>query len=84
MYQYRQPYYGPRYSGCVKFLMYGASLLFPLVGLIIWIIMMSRQDYESKRLGNTCLILSIISFLGCCCLGAGTGVFGTLMEGFQY
>ena len=48
-----QPVYaGPRYSGCMKFILYIASFFIPLVGIIAAIIFMSRQDPESKRLAN--------------------------------
>jgi len=68
----QQPaYYGPRYSGCMKFIIYIASFFIPLVGIIAAIIFMSRQDPESKRLGQTALVLGIISVVLSCCLGVG-------------
>lgn len=64
-------YYGPRYSGCMKFIIYAASFFIPLVGIIAAIVFMSRQDPESKRLGQTALILGIISIVLSCCFGVG-------------
>jgi hypothetical protein len=49
----------------------------PLAGLIIGVIFISRPDPESKSLGQTCLILGIISFVLSCCLGVVLG-FGPL------
>ena len=80
-------YAGPRYSGCMKFILYIASFFIPLVGIIVAIIYMSRQDPESKRLGQTCLILGIISFILSCCVGIGVGIlqFGLLQDyGYNY
>ena len=75
---YQQPpqpaYYGPRYSGCLKFVMYGLSFFIPIVGIIAGIIYMSRGDPESSSLGKTCLAISIISMIIACCLGVGIGV----------
>ena len=83
-----QPVYaGPRYSGCMKFILYIASFFIPLVGIIAAIIFMSRKDPESKRLGQTCLILGIISFVLTCCTAIGVGVliFGLLQDyGYNY
>ncbi|MDF1515497.1 MAG: hypothetical protein P1S60_16935 [Anaerolineae bacterium] len=79
-----QPVYyaGPRYSGCLKFILYLASFFIPLVGLIAAVIFMSRGDPESKSLGQTCLILGIISFVLSCCSGIGVAVlnFGLLEQ----
>ena len=67
---YQQPppaYYGPRYSGCLKFIMYALSFFIPIVGIIAGIIYMSRGDPESSALGKTCLAISIVVIvLGCC------------------
>jgi hypothetical protein len=80
--QYPPPqpgYYGPQYSGCVKILLYGLSFFMPLVGLIAGIIFMSRPDPESKRLGQTCLIVGLLGFALWCCLGVGGGVIVPLL-----
>ncbi len=69
--QYPPPqpvYYGQQYGGCMKLILYILSLWIPLAGVIIGVIFMSRPDPESKRLGQTCLILGIISFVLSCCL----------------
>lgn len=65
----QQPvYYGSQYSGCLKFVLYAISFFIPLAGLIIGVIFLSRPDPESKSLGQTCLIVGIISFVLSCCL----------------
>jgi hypothetical protein len=70
----QQPGYGyPQYGGCLKFILYLVSFFIPLGGLIIGVIFLSRPDPESKSLGQTCLILGIISILLSCCLGT---IFG--------
>ena len=77
MYQYQQPqpvYYGSQYSGCVKFLLYALSFFIPIVGIIAGVIFMSRPDPESKSLGQTCLILGIISIVLTCCVSIALGV----------
>ncbi len=92
MAQYYQPpqvvYYGSRYSGCLKFFFYALSCTIPLVGFILALIYATRPDPESKRLGQTCLVLSIISTLIYCCLvvlgivmGAGGVALLPFMEG---
>ena len=75
---YGPPQYGPQYSGCLKFFLYAVSFFIPLVGLILGLVYISRPDYESKRLGQACLILGIVSFLISCCVGVlfSLGFFG--------
>ena len=78
-----QPAYYPQqqYSGCMKALMYGLSLLIPLAGIIIGIVFVSRPDPESKSIGNIALILGVISFVLNCCVGVliwGVAFGGTL------
>jgi hypothetical protein len=71
----QQPvYYGSQYSGCVKFLLYVLSFMMPVVGIIIGVIFMSRPDPESKGLGQTCLILGIVSIVLWCCVGLVAGL----------
>jgi hypothetical protein len=70
---YPPQYYGPRYSGCLKFAMYALSLFIPIVGIIAGIIYMSRGDPESSALGKTCLAISIIVMILGCCAGVGAG-----------
>ncbi len=67
-------YYGSQYSGCLKFVLYAISFLIPLAGLIVGVIFLSRPDPESKSLGQTCLILGIVSFVLSCCLGLVFGI----------
>lgn len=69
----QQVYYGSQYSGCLKFFLYVVSLMVPLVGVIVGLIYISRPDPESKKLGQVCLILGIISVVMACCL---TVIFG--------
>ena len=73
--QHQQPvYYGSQYSGCLKFILYAISFLIPLAGVIIGVVFLSRPDPESKSLGQTCLILGIVSFVLSCCLAVLFGV----------
>ncbi|MBN1177991.1 MAG: hypothetical protein JXD18_02185 [Anaerolineae bacterium] len=84
-------YYGPQYSGCVKFLLYALSFFIPLAGVIIGVIFLSRPDPESKGMGQACLILGIVSFVLTCCLTVAASALGFLpfltipfMEEFNY
>ncbi len=71
----QQPvYYGSQYSGCLKFFLYAISFFIPLAGLIIGVVFLSRPDPESKSLGQTCLIISIVAFVLSCCLVMVFGV----------
>jgi hypothetical protein len=71
----QQPiYYGSQYSGCLKLFLYAISFFIPLAGVIIGVVFLSRADPESKRLGQTCLIISIISFVLSCCLALVFGI----------
>jgi len=83
--QYQQPqpvYYGSQYSGCLKFILYAISFFIPLAGLIIGVIFLSRPDPESKNLGQTCLIVGIISFVLSCCLAVMFGIAPALILPF--
>jgi hypothetical protein len=89
MYQPYPPqpvYYGSRYSGCLKLVLYAISFFIPLVGLVIGVIFLTRPDPESRSLGQTCLILGILSFLLACCLSVVVSLSPALllpfMEGF--
>ena len=80
---YQQPppaYYGPRYSGCLKFIMYALSFFIPIVGIIAGIIYMSRGDPESSALGKTCLAISIVTIVVGCCVGVGASAFSLLLS----
>lgn len=80
--------YGPRYSGCLKFLLYAVSAFIPLAGFIIAIIFMSKGDPEATGLGKTCLIIAIVMLvIGCCSsivLGISTGFLSAFMEQMSY
>jgi hypothetical protein len=67
-------YYGPRYSGCLKFFLYVVSLLIPVVGIVVGLIYTSRPDLESKRLGQACLVLGIVSLVVSCCVAIILGL----------
>ena len=80
MYQYpqQQPVYyqQQQYGGCLKWFLYIFAFFSPFpVGIIIAIIFMSRPDPESKSLGNTCLIVSIISMVVYCCVTVAVILF---------
>ena len=80
--------YGPRYSGCLKFILYAVSAFIPLAGFVIAIIFMSKGDPEATSLGKTCLIIAIAMLvIGCCVsvvLGLSSGFLAALMEGGSY
>ena len=75
--QYQQPvYYGSQYSGCLKLILYALAFFMPVAGIILGVIYMSRPDPESKRLGQTCLIIGIVSMVLVCCFSlAGLPLF---------
>jgi len=75
--------YGPRYSGCLKFILYAVSVLIPIAGIIIAIVFMSKGDPESTGLGKACLIISIVVIVIGCCVGAVLGVLPALLQGIQ-
>ena len=75
-------YYGSQYGGCLKFILYAASFFIPLVGLITGVIFLSRPDPESKRLGQTCQILGVVSFVLSCCLAVVFGLTPALVLPF--
>jgi hypothetical protein len=86
MYQQYPPqqpvYYGSQYSGCMKLLLYGISFFMPLAGLIIGVIFLSRPDPESKSLGQTCLIIGIVSMVLWCCVSIVIGFGPALLIPF--
>ena len=79
---------GPRYSGCLKFILYGVSAFVPLAGFIIALIFMSKGDPESTSLGKTCLIITIAMMVISCCtsivFGVSSGFLAAMMEGMNY
>jgi hypothetical protein len=86
MYYQQQPppgYYGPRYSGCLKIILYVASFAIPIVGIIAGIIFMSKGDPESTSLGKTLLAISIIAIVIGCCVGTVVGILPVVLEGMN-
>jgi hypothetical protein len=84
---YQQPppaYYGPRYSGCLKFVLYALSFFIPIVGIIAGIIYMSKGDPESSALGKACLFIAIAAIVIGCCVGAGFTAFSVLSQQGSY
>jgi hypothetical protein len=77
---YPPQYYGPRYSGCLKFVLYALSFFIPLVGIIAGVIYMSKGDPESSGLGKTCLIISVTAIIIGCCIGGVTLVLPGVLE----
>ena len=77
---YPPQYYGPQYSGCLKFILYALSFTIPIVGIIVAIIFMAKGDPESRALGRTCLILSIVAIVIGCCVGVVFGAAPIVME----
>jgi len=58
-----------KYSSGMRWLLYIVSFLFGIVGLIIGIVLMTRDDEESKQVGKNCLIAMVISIvLYCVCV----------------
>jgi hypothetical protein len=80
---YPSPYYGPRYSGCLKFVLYALSFLIPIVGIVVGVIYMSRGDPESKSLGQVCLVLGIVSIVLGCCIGGVVSLLPVITEGMS-
>jgi hypothetical protein len=82
---YQQPpptytYAGPRYSGCLKILLYLLSFSIPIVGIVVGIIFMSKGDPESNGLGKACLFISIAAIVLWCCIGGGIAAFSILTQ----
>lgn len=74
------PAYYPRYSGCLKFFLYGLSLCIPIAGIVIAIIFMSKGDPEATSIGKICLIISIVIIVIGCCVGGIVGILPVIME----
>lgn len=51
------------FSTGIKVLLYLVSLFVPVVGIIIGIVLMTRDDLEHKQVGKICLILGVVSAL---------------------
>jgi hypothetical protein len=70
-----------RYSQGMKILFYVLAVLLPGVGIIIGIVLMTREDEESKALGKNVLIVGIVALVLACCCGAALGVLSGLAQG---
>ncbi|MCK4576241.1 hypothetical protein KAU34_07525 [candidate division WOR-3 bacterium] len=72
---------GGNVSGGLKALFIILAILFPLVGIILGIVWMTKKTKEEKALGKLTLIIGIIMFaLGCICwfVVFGLGIIGSL------
>lgn len=72
-----------RYSQGMKILFYVLAVLVPVVGIIIGIVLMTREDEESKSLGKNVLIVGIVVLVLACCCGLVAGVLPTLLAALQ-
>jgi hypothetical protein len=52
-----------KYSTGMRWLLYILSFLIPLVGLIAGIVLMTKDDEESKQVGKNCLIALVLSIV---------------------
>lgn len=52
----------PKISGGTKIALYIVSLLFSIVGIIIGVVYLTKDDEDSKHVGKMCIILGIVSF----------------------
>ncbi|MDY7040851.1 MAG: hypothetical protein SVX38_08300 [Chloroflexota bacterium] len=68
-----------RYSQGMKILFYVLAVLLPVVGIIIGIVLMTREDEESKSLGKNVLIVGIVALVLICCCGLVVGVLPGLL-----
>jgi len=70
-----------RYSQGMKILFYVLAVVFPVVGIIIGIVLMTKEDEESKALGKNVLIVGIVVAVLACCCGVVVGVLPALLGG---
>jgi hypothetical protein len=70
-----------RYSQGMKILFYALAVLLPVVGIIIGIVLMTREDEESKALGKNLLIVGIVMAIVACCCGFAVGFLPALLGG---
>ncbi|MBU0493870.1 MAG: hypothetical protein KKA73_28270 [Chloroflexi bacterium] len=68
-----------KYSSGVRWLLYIASFLSLLVGVIIGIVLMTQDDEESKKVGKNCLIAVAIGLIVWVACGLLMTVLGLLM-----
>jgi hypothetical protein len=74
-------YSAQQYSSGIRWLLYLVSIFIsaPISGIIIWVVLNSRGDPESKALGRRCGIISIITFVvACLCAILFSVLFGGL------
>jgi hypothetical protein len=74
-------YPAQQYGGGIRWLLYLVSIFIsaPISGIVIWVVLNSRGDPESKALGRRCGIISIITFVVVCvCLVLFSVLFGGL------
>ena len=73
-----------RYSQGMKILFYALAVLVPVVGIIVGIVLMNKEDEESKALGKNVLIVGIVmTVLVCCCIVLVIGVLPALLTALQ-
>jgi cation transport ATPase len=70
-----------RYSQGMKILFYVLAVLLPVVGIIIGIVLMTKEDEESKALGKNVLIVGIVVLVLACCCGLVGGFLPALLGG---
>jgi len=70
-----------KYSPGLKILLYVLSFLFPIIGIIVGVVFLTKEDEESKSLGKLCLIISLAAFVVCCLCGAMSSMLGILGGG---
>jgi len=67
----------------MKILFYALAVLVPVVGIIVGIVLMTREDEESKALGKNVLIVGIVVLVLACCCGLVIGVLPGLLAAMQ-
>lgn len=60
-----------------KWLFYILAILFPVIGIIIGIIYMKKENEEAKKFGKTVLTISIVVLVLQCLCSVGFFVFGS-------
>lgn len=64
-----------RMSGGVRVLLYLLSFFIPVAGIVLGIVWMNDSDTEKKKIGKTCLIISIVAIvLSCVCWFAASAL----------
>jgi cation transport ATPase len=70
-----------RYSQGMKILFYALAVLLPIVGIIIGIVLMTKEDEESKALGKNVLIVGIVVLVLACCCSLAAGFLPAMLGG---